>query len=305
MSKGSDSRWFDLALAGAVTVFVPIVAFCIWPLISPWFASTPRGPVLVYEIAVDAETAGEPVDAKSIANVVDRRLNPNGKKLAVVRPLNDRQIEVAMIRNDDADVQRAEQLLAMAATLEFRILAVDWHDKATIAKALAAPDKARVVDQNGRLLAHWVPVREGEEKCIANYSDIARRVKKQGKREINEVLVVNDDCNLTGIYLKRAEAATDRLGRLLLELRFNTDGGQLFSKLTGSHLPEKSSDRNYKLAMIVNGELHSAPLIVNTIRERAQITSVFSKRELDTLVESLNAGALPAKLRLAAKNGPN
>ena len=82
---------------------------------------------------------------------------------------------------------------------------------------------------------------------------------------------------------------------------FNTKGGSLFRELTGSHLPDKAADINYKLGVILNGELLSAPVIVSTIYNYAKIAGSFSKQEVNELVSTLNGGGLPARIRLVEK----
>ena len=208
---------------------------------------------------------------------------------------------MAVIRRDEGDTRRVEKLLTRTAALEFRILANNSHDKTLMDRALADPSKTQLLDKGGKLLAWWVPVRAGQEGCLSDYTDIARRTKKRGKRQITEVLVVKDALDLTGAYLVQAEAGTDHRGQPTLVFTFNTKGGNLFRELTGSHLPDKATDLNYKLGVILNGELLSAPLIVSTIYNYAKITGSLSKQEVGDVVDMLNCGGLPAQIRLAEK----
>jgi preprotein translocase subunit SecD len=227
------------------------------------------------------------------------------EKIAQVRPLSDRRIEVALLRWDEAETEKVKKLLANTAVLEFRILASDQRHKAILARATADPSKSRIVDDKGNVLAWWVPVKTGAEAIVADYSDIARRTKKRGKDEITEVLVVKDDQDLTGTYLKRTEAGIDRRGQPELTLIFNTRGRQLFSQLTGSHLPDKATNFNYKLGVIFNGQLFSAPLIVSTVYDRAELTVCFSRQELNEMVRLLRAGSLPVRIRPVAMQKPS
>ncbi len=73
---------------------------------------------------------------------------------------------------------------------------------------------------------------------------------------------------------------------------------QRFAKLTGSHLPEKATGFAYQLGIIVDGRLYSAPSIRSTISERGEITGTFTAEEVSDLADLLNAGRLPAQLRL-------
>lgn len=304
-SKWRDSLWVDLTVAAAVTISVPLIAFLCWPVISGWMAPSPKGPVLVYEVDASLLPAGTTIDREQLAAVIDRCLNSGSTALAKVRPLEDGRVEVALMRDEEADVQEVERLLSHTATLEFRILANDWDDKALLDRAKADAAKAQVVDGDGKPLARWIPVKAGEESSIADYGDVVCRKKKAGQREMMEVLVVLDDEVLNGTHLKRVETNIDRRGRARLNLIFNTKGGQLCRKLTGSHLPPKGTNRNYKLGIIVDGELYSAPLIVSTIYDHAQIAGSFTKQEADDLAGRLNTGGLPARVRLVEKRNPS
>jgi SecD/SecF fusion protein len=208
--------------------------------------------------------------------------------------LDDGRIEVALLHNNDAYRQRVERLLARPGTLEFRILASIRQDKAVIEQARRDQSKAEVRDPSGKRLAWWVPVKAGEEKSLGADPDVARHSKKQG---ITEILVVTDSCNVTGTYLTKAEASADNSGHPCINFTFNDAGGKLFAKLTGDHLPDVSSGFKYKLGIILDGELCSAPCIMSTISDRGAITGSFSKEEVADLVDMLNGGILPA-LRL-------
>ena len=197
-------------------------------------------------------------------------------------------------------MQRIKRIISTTGNLEFRILANQRNDKELIERALADPSKQRILDSQGNLLAWWVPVKEGEERSFASYGEIARRTRKVGERDITEVLVEKDIYNVTGGYLTRAEGSTDRTGQPCVNFTFNDAGGQLFGELTGSHLPDKLTDFTYKLGIILDGQLYSAPSIKSTITDRGEITGSFTPQEVQELVNVLNAGSLPVALSQGA-----
>ena len=309
MSKPSQSKAkaIDLALAAAVTVFIPLVAFVLWPIISEQMTSPPQGAILVYEVDPDLPSRGAKIDMEQLVKTLDRRINSGEQKLAEVRLRDDGRIEVALLRRDDAERQYVEERLARTATLEFRILASDRRHQALIQRAMADPSAMQITDDQGKLLARWVPVKAGEVENLQAYADIVQRTRKEGQDEITEVLVPTDPYDLTGVYLRGAEAglvSLDHRGRHKLRLTFSTAGGRLFSQLTGSHLPDKQSDLTYKLGIIINNELYSAPVIVSKIYDLAEIAGSFSKQEINDLVEMLDGGGLPAPIRLVEKKSP-
>ena len=70
----------------------------------------------------------------------------------------------------------------------------------------------------------------------------------------------------------------------------------MFGELTGNHLPDKLTDFTYKLGIVLDGELYSAPGIQSTIFDHGEITGEFTKEQVQDLVNVLNAGSLPAAL---------
>ena len=72
---------------------------------------------------------------------------------------------------------------------------------------------------------------------------------------------------------------------------------QLFGQLTRNHLPDEvNKDLTYKLGIVLDGTLYSAPSIQSTITSSGQITGSFTKEQVQELVNVLNAGRLPAAL---------
>ena len=82
-----------------------------------------------------------------------------------------------------------------------------------------------------------------------------------------------------------------------MNFTFNSDGGQLFGELTGDHLPDKLTDFTYKLGIILDGELYSAPVDPkHDLPTAARSPASFTEQEVQDLVNVLNAGSLPAAL---------
>ena len=87
-----------------------------------------------------------------------------------------------------------------------------------------------------------------------------------------------------------------------MSFTFNDAGGELFGKLTGDHLPNDSTGLFYKLGIIIDGELFSAPTIRSKIGNPGEITGSFTEIEVSDLAAVLNAGSLPVRLRLVEEN---
>lgn len=113
----------------------------------------------------------------------------------------------------------------------------------------------------------------------------------------NASSTINDlfsETGLTGRYLERAQVLFNQNTQApLVGLNFNTEGKELFAKITREHKGEI-------LAIILDGRLLSAPVIQDEITNgEAQITGTFSPEEAKLLVRNLNYGALPVPIELA------
>ncbi len=288
------------------------------------------GVILVYEVvggvpespgaselpsgASAPELSREQMD-KLIA-AIGRRVNPGGQKEVIIRQFGPRQVEIIVpekqrrspeeealtsegqlaAESAQADVERLKRILSSAGTLEFRILANPLVHQSVIAEAEKLGPETQLKGPGGALLAFWVPVATKARKDFENDPEVVTRLRKIRNEERLEVLVIKDEWDVTGGYLVRAVRGTDEKGGYAVHFTFNSAGGNLFGRLTGSHQPDERRNLKYRLGIILDGYLESAPVIQSAIFESGQITGRFTAQEVDELVEVLNAGALPATL---------
>ncbi|MHC4402725.1 MAG: protein translocase subunit SecD [Planctomycetota bacterium] len=282
----------------------------------------------------DDEDEQEPeVQAESWSGVTEKlieaiinRINPGGQKEITVRPYGERQIEVIIPREAEedevnrAEVERVKKKISSAGTLEFRILANNRdHGKTPkeqaykdlIEKAKQSPgDTLYQLDSPGKpirdekgnqiVLAWWVPVQKGEEDEFTEgpggHGEICTRTRIRNEYEYVEVLVVKDNYDVTGDYLRDATTSIDRNARPNVLFTFNTRGGWKFGGLTGDNPPDEGQDFSRRLGIILDGYLQSAPGIKAVIFQSGEITGDFTQTEVRDLVDILNAGKLPARL---------
>jgi SecD/SecF fusion protein len=257
--------------------------------------------VLVYEVDPASLAKGEKVDMKKLVAAVARRVNTAGLKEIILRPRASDQIEIIIPKIEKEKLERFKRLISRPGSLEFRILANNPADKDVIERAKADPSKMQLFDGKDNLQAWWVPVSHGREKIFEAYPEIARRTRKTPKGDLTEVLVVKDDYDVNGGYLTQAASDTDRKGNPCVSFKFNTAGGQLFGLLTGNHLPDELTDFSYKLAIILDGEIYSAPSIKARIFDSGIIEGHFTQEEVEDQVNMLNNGSLPARIRLVSE----
>ena len=142
-----------------------------------------------------------------------------------------------------------------------------------------------------------MPLAGNANSHLADDPENVTRTRKVGNREVREVLVVNDDYNVTGSYLQNVRAGQGLEGPTV-NITFNTQGAQLFGGLTGHNLPDEVLGFRRKLGIILDGALFSAPYIRSTITDNAEISGGhMTQKEVDATVNVLNAGSLPVRLR--------
>ena len=163
------------------------------------------------------------------------------------------------------DPERAKALIGKTALLEFKLL-----------------DDGADVD---RAVKEGPP--EGDEVLYQ------RRVDKETKQERRIPFVVQKKTLLTGADLSTARVSIDQTtSEPHVSVELNAAGAKAFADLTEANV-------NKRLAIILDGNVHSAPVIRERIPSgQAQITGGFTSAEATDLAIVLRAGALPAPVQV-------
>jgi SecD/SecF fusion protein len=116
------------------------------------------------------------------------------------------------------------------------------------------------------------------------------QVAGQDKPEVKEV---------TGSYLTAAKPSHDEKGNWEVAFGFNSAGGNLFYELTSSNSPTGPKGTQFfrHLAIVLDGQIVTAPSLHSAIRSEGRIMGSFTEQEVNDLVNILRAGALPATLK--------
>jgi SecD/SecF fusion protein len=102
---------------------------------------------------------------------------------------------------------------------------------------------------------------------------------------------------ITGQDLTSASPGHDQRLRPAVEFRFNAVGADRFLKLTSKNLPLAQGNLKRQLAVVLDEQIRSAPVINDRISGNGIIEGNFTNVEVDRLVNVLRAGALPATLK--------
>jgi len=115
-----------------------------------------------------------------------------------------------------------------------------------------------------------------------------------GVRNYNRIFVLEEDAFLTGDQLEDAVAGRDpQFNQSQVQFTLSRAGGRQFARFTGAHVGDY-------LAIVLDGEVMSAPVIRDRIGGRGQIemgqgTPLEEARDLALV---LRAGALPARINI-------
>jgi SecD/SecF fusion protein len=234
-----------------------------------------------------------------VVRVIDRRLNA-GEEIRAwarvpVRAVGENRVEVDIPSRDEAFVNQVRELVTRPGTLEFRILA-NSRDHASLIRLARSQAASEVTDDRGRSLARWVPVVNPIDFQQPSGA-VTRAVVRDG-RKVFEILVVIDQYNVTGAYLRGAAAGMEESGRLEIHFSLLPTGAALFKRLTSENLPDPNDPKfKRRLGILIDGRLHSAPNLLSPIFDRARIDGQFTSQEVDVTVRLLNTEPLPAALR--------
>ncbi len=257
-------------------------------------------------------------DARAI-EVIRNRIDGLGVNEPVIQGGKRHRITVQLPGISAEQREAAEKSIQSAAFLEFKL--VHKQNDQLVDKLLAS----------GRLPEGYVLAEDGRTfKRAENYNQSARepdyarrlslfavpdpryafmleRVQNANAMIAYRPVYVLRKAEMTGEALSSAAVEIEPMtGRVHVSLVFNAKGSALFARLTKDYAPRgsrnKESDVGRQLAVVLDDTLYSAPVIRTEIPNgRAVIEGSFSWAEAAVLRNILNAGSLPAPMKILEK----
>ncbi len=246
----------------------------------------------------EKEINGELMDKMTAA--ISRRVNPTGTEEVTVRRVGEDRIEVIVPGADKEKRDQTKRQVTDLGELEFALLANEVDHEQIIRLADSLGNEAQEVFRDGSLIAMWRESaldEEGLSKVNQGDRVHVRTIEKNGKQVEEFLCVVDPDPKrrITGRLLKSVKEAVTDSG-LAVGFTFNERGGYLFQQVTSKHQPKPGSGYKSRLAVLLNGEIHSAPVINGPIGATGVIEGGFTQEQIDELLGVLNAGALEVPL---------
>lgn len=197
---------------------------------------------------------------------IERRVNEFGVSEPVVAPYGVGGDRILVQLPGVADVARAKEVMGSPALLELRLVE-------------AGPERSRETLLQAR---NGVVPRDME--VATGVGD----VPIPGSSEAVYYLVRRVPV-VTGRDLRNARPSLDENNQPAVSFSLNREGGRRFGAVTSQNIGRR-------LAIVLDGRVHSAPFIEGRVATEGQIAGGFSQDEASDLALVLRSGALPAPL---------
>jgi len=262
--------------------------------------------------------------------VLTDRINRTGVREPIIQQQGRNKIIIQMPGMTDVNRQRRliqrqasmrwmlvdEDALKLARYSQKRLL--DEYQKAVEELEARFKDKK---DEQGNPVQWTMSDLDGSE-TLQDYlpADTILRVwkheERQGGKRVEEETPIllrssEDEPEIVrGEELTKAQASrSSETGEPVINFTLNSDGASKFSEVTREYHSESDNKirtpqgyRGWRLAILLDDKVISAPAIRGEIFDSGQITGDFTPEEARDLAIQLKAGALPAKLNIVAQN---
>lgn len=238
------------------------------------------GAELLFRIDTDkAESQQLATLTEDTVNIIRERVDPMGKEGLIIQARDQFRI---LMQLPGFKREKTKEIISLATNmgkLQWRLVVEDSKQEGYLKAGGKLPGYA------------YFPYNENARKTMQE------RARKFGSSEVipeGLVVRVDDGYNMTGELIARLSKGMDETGAPAVDFTLKQEGARVFSKLTGDH-------RDERLAIILNDEIFSAPVIRSRIVGRGQITGGFNAAEQESLVRVLKAGSLKAPLILESE----
>ena len=222
------------------------------------------GGLYTFRMRAPVETTLRDESVRQALQTIERRVNELGVAEPIVAPYSVGGHQILVQLPGVSDVARAKEIIRNTALLELKI--VEEGPAFTQEDLLAA--------RNG--------VIPPDMEVVSGFSET-------GGAGGTVHYLVRRVAAVTGRDLRNARPSLDEFNQPAVSFSFNREGARKFGEVTGQNI-----GRN--LAVILDGRVHTAPVIQSRITDEGRINGTFSQEEAADLSLVLRSGALPASL---------
>ena len=305
-----------------VLLIVAVVGFSIWQVWPPQQKihlglDLQGGMQLLLKVDLEKVPAEGRKDATDrVVEIIRNRIDQLGVREPVISKQAKDEVVVQLPGITDRD--RAKEIVAKAAHLEFKLVTED-PEIIRQAEAATAPPPPAPVTPPAQTPPAKETVTKAEEKPAAEKPKVEPKAEEAKKEEEkkepvppappakmpegfeylpltergrNENILVQKEAVLTGDKLVNASVGFDQYGQAIVQLQFDNEGAKVFDRVTFQNIGKR-------LAIVLDGKVYSAPVIRDRIPNgQAQISGNFSATDASDLALVLRAGALPAPVSI-------
>ena len=215
-------------------------------------------------------------------HIVENRVNQFGVAEPVVTATGGADAYQILLQLPGVDdPERVKKLLQAESNLELRPVVGDARMNA-YASAQEAQTSPGFNPAEDEVLVYL----EREDDTTAAAGD-----QQQQQQQPTRYIVVEKKAIVVGQDLRDAAAVPEQFRSTNYEINFSLKpaGAERFGTWTGANVGKD-------LAIVLNGQVRSAPRIQSQITDRGQITGKFTKQQAEDLALVLRSGALPARI---------
>ena len=197
-----------------------------------------------------------------VKQVIENRVTAFGLVEPSIQTTGNDRILIQVPGASQQDRERIVDLIKKAAVLEFKIVNAAGITEDVILQGQGVTSKEELASKN-------LEIHPGET----------------GNQNENFFLT-EDVAKVTGESISDARISFDNFGRPAVLFRFKGDGATNFGELTGENIGQR-------LAIVLDGNVKSAPVVNDKITYEGTITGTFTPEEAKDLALVLRSGALP------------
>ncbi|MCY4601563.1 MAG: protein translocase subunit SecD [Acidobacteria bacterium] len=222
------------------------------------------GGMYTYRMRAPVETTLRDESVRQALQTIERRVNELGVAEPIVAPYSVGGHQILVQLPGVSDVARAKEIIRNTALLELKI----------VEDGPAFSQEELLAARNG---------------VIPPDMEVVSGVSETGGSGGTVYYLVRRVAAVTGRDLRNARPSLDEFNQPAVSFSFNREGARKFGDVTGQNIGRY-------LAIILDGRVHTAPVIQSRITDEGRINGTFSQEEAADLSLVLRSGALPASL---------
>lgn len=250
---------------------------------------------------------------ETAVEIVRNRIDSLGTEEPVITKGQDGRIYVEIPGATAEQREQAERMIKSAAFLEFYLVATDNEEKCADLFAKGLAPVGYKVSSAGNWYVRDEKVPAPDPRALRRFGNpgptkvflLERDRVKGTDQQIYRPLYVERKAKMTGAHLASAGTTQDEMARTVVTLSFDSVGTKQFAQVTGKYAATDTRAGRY-MAIVLDGVSYSHPLLREPITGgNAVISGSFTFAEAAELKGVLNAGAMPAPLKMLSKRFVN